>query len=146
MKAVAVFLVSCAAAAAIACGGSEVTPVAFDAAREACRFCRMTGSDGRAAGQLVVPGDEPLFFDDIGCLRDHLARAPAPGGAVAFVTSYATGQWVRAEAAVFVEQPSVATPMGSHLIAFRSVAERDADPMGRAGQPRAFETVFASPR
>ena len=131
---------------AAACGGAEVTPVAFDAAREACRFCRMTGSDGRAAGQLVSPGDEPLFFDDVGCLRDHLARTPAPAGAVAFVTSYATGQWVRADAAVFVEQPSVATPMGSHLIAFRSTAERDADPMGRTGQLRTFDAVFASPR
>jgi hypothetical protein len=131
---------------AAACGGGAVTPVAFDAAKEACRFCRMTGSDGRAAGQLVAPGDEALFFDDIGCLRDHLARTPAAAGAVAFVTSFATGQWVRADAAVFVEQPSVATPMASHLIAFRSVAERDADPMGRTGQPRTVETVFAGSR
>lgn len=129
-----------------ACATREVVPVAFDAAREACRFCRMTGSDGRAAAQLIVPGDEALFFDDIGCLRDYLSQHPSGDGAVTFVADYGTRAWIRADRAVFVEQPAVATPMGSHLMAFASAAARDADPAGRTGQPRAFETVFARPR
>jgi copper chaperone NosL len=116
------------------CAPAEPKPVAFDAAHEACAFCRMTGSNGRVAAQLVAPGEEPLFFDDIGCLRDHLAKAPAATGAVAFVTDYTTRAWVRADTAVFVLQPSIDTPMGSHVIAFASAALRDAAPDAKGGR------------
>jgi len=116
------------------CAPADAKPVAFDAGRETCAFCRMTGSNGRAAAQLVTPGEEPLFFDDIGCLRDHLAKTSAAGGAVAFVTDYTTRAWVRADAAVFVLQPSIDTPMGSHVIAFASGSARDASADARGSR------------
>lgn len=115
------------------CAPAATVPVTFDAAHEACAFCRMTGSNGRAAGQLVTPGEEPLFFDDIGCLRDYLAKTPAAKGAVAFVTDYTTREWLRADEAIFVMQPTVETPMGSHLIAFASETTRQNAPAAAGG-------------
>lgn len=115
------------------CAPAATVPVTFDAAHEACAFCRMTGSNGRAAGQLVTPGEEPLFFDDIGCLRDYLAKTPAAKGAVAFVTDYTTREWLRADEAIFVMQPTVETPMGSHLIAFASETTRQNEPAAAGG-------------
>lgn len=129
-RAMLVLMVVCLAA----CAASVPQPVAFDAGRESCAFCRMTGSNGRVAAQLVAPGQEPLFFDDIGCLRDYLAKTPAADDAVAFVTDYTTRAWVRADAAVFVLQPAVDTPMGSHVIAFASASARDAAPDARGGR------------
>ena len=40
--------------ATASCGGA-VSPANFDPSHEPCRFCRMTGSTGRSAAQLVVP-------------------------------------------------------------------------------------------
>ena len=124
------------------CAPATPQPVAFDAATEACRYCRMTGSNGRAAGQIVAPGEEPLFFDDIGCLRDYLAAATPAKGAVAFVTDYATRAWIRADAAAYLSQPSIETPMASHLIAFASPAARDASPDARGGRALSATDVF----
>ncbi|MBP8272856.1 MAG: nitrous oxide reductase accessory protein NosL [Acidobacteria bacterium] len=115
------------------CAPAATVPVTFDAAHEACAFCRMTGSNGRAAGQLVTPGEEPLFFDDIGCLRDYLAKTPAAKGAVAFVTDYTTREWLRADEAIFVMQPTVETPMGSHLTAFASETTLQNEPAAAGG-------------
>src|SRR4029078_11290832 len=52
------------------------------------------------------------------------------------------GTWVRADAALYTEVPSLATPMGSHLIAHVDAASRDADPDARAGTPQTLAEVF----
>ena len=123
---------------------SDVTPARFDGAVEPCRFCRMTGSDGRTAAQLTAPGEEPLFFDDIGCLRDYLKTAQVlPKGAVAFVIDHRTGGWIRARDAVFTRADSLATPMGSHLIAHASAPSRDGDSAALGGVATTFAEVFA---
>lgn len=116
------------AASVIACGGGPVRPAALDTKHDACRSCRMPVSDPKVAAQLVAPGEEALFFDDIGCLRDFLgsARAPKPG-AVAFVADHRTGAWVAAGDAVFSRCPAVETAMGSHLLAWADDASRSAD-------------------
>ena len=55
----------------------DAPPAALDTRNETCRSCRMPVSDPRLAAQLAAPGEEPVFFDDIGCLRDFL-REHAP--------------------------------------------------------------------
>ena len=130
--AIALLAVLCGVAA---CAPKPAQPTAFDAAHEACAFCRMTGSDGRAAAQLVTPGEEPLFFDDIGCLSDYVNQHGRKENAVAFVTDYDTRAWVRADVAAFVRQPSIDTPMGSHLLAFASPSSRDAAAAAKGGTP-----------
>ncbi len=129
--------------AAGACSGAPA-PASFDAAHEPCRFCRMTGSTGRFAAQLVSPHEEPLFFDDIGCLLGYLKQTvPITSGMVAYVTDHQTGRWVRADRAVYTHHDAISTPMGSHLVAHESAASRDADPGARGGTPRAVGEVFA---
>lgn len=126
-----------------ACSRGEPAPAALDPLTEACASCRMAVSDPRSAAQLVAPGEEPRFFDDIGCLRGYLAASPPPRGAVAFVADHRTGAWVRADRAVYTLQPAAETPMGSHLLAHSDAASREADPAARGGRALAYGEVFA---
>jgi copper chaperone NosL len=95
----------------------------------------MLVSDPRTAAQLVVPGDEPLFFDDLGCLGRYLREHPPRRGATIYVADHLTGQWVPAREAVYVLQPAASTPMDSHLLGYGSASSRDSDPAARGGRP-----------
>ncbi|HXX29207.1 MAG TPA: nitrous oxide reductase accessory protein NosL, partial [Myxococcaceae bacterium] len=100
--------------AALACTRGSPDPAPLDPRNDACASCRMLVSDPRTAAQLVAPGEEPLFFDDVGCLARYLAEHPGRRGAVAYVADHRTGAWVQASSAEYILQASVATPMGSH--------------------------------
>jgi copper chaperone NosL len=103
----------------------------------------MAVSDVRFAAQLVAPGEEPRFFDDIGCLRDYLRRTPNQhAGTVAFVADHRTREWHRASRAVFTTRDTLETPMGSHLVAHGSAASRDADPAAAGGTPVSAAELF----
>ena len=136
-------LVLLAAAAAISCGGGVLGPAALDTKTETCRSCRMPVSDASLAAQLVAPGEEPKFFDDIGCLRDFLERVPASAGSVAYVTDHRTKAWVRASAALYTRS-KMDTPMGSHWIAHSGAASRDADAAAAGGAPVAASEIFGA--
>jgi copper chaperone NosL len=127
-----------------ACGGlAEAPPAPLDTANEACRWCRMAVSDPRFAAQIAAPGEEPLFFDDVGCLRDFLHdRGDLPPRAVAYVADHRTRAWVRAERATYTRVPSLPTPMGSHLLAHADAASRDADREAAGGTPLITADVF----
>ena len=43
--------------------------------QDACAHCRMVIVSQATAAQIAAPGEEPRFFDEIGCLRDYLAGA-----------------------------------------------------------------------
>jgi copper chaperone NosL len=94
------------------------------------------------ASQLVAPGENPRFFDDIGCLADFLRAGKAPPGAVAFVADHRTRAWVRADRALYTRVPGLETPMGSHVIAHADAASRDADPDARGGMPVPVSELF----
>jgi copper chaperone NosL len=124
------------AAVALSCGSGKPAPATLDTRHDACANCRMAVSSARFASQIVAPGEDPLFFDDLGCLaaylRDHAARS---AGTVAYVADHRTSQWVPAADAVFTMVPALETPMGSHVIAHASRASRDADVTTRDGTP-----------
>jgi copper chaperone NosL len=105
-----------------------------DTRNDACAQCRMTVSDVRFAGQIVAPGEEPRFFDDLGCLQQFLRSGNVPEGATAYVADHRTRSWVLAARAVYVRNDHVKTPMASHLLAYADAASRDADPDGRGAQ------------
>jgi copper chaperone NosL len=131
------------ALALAACTRGPAQPGVLDTRNDACAHCRMAVSDPRFAAQLAAPGEEPRFFDDLGCLRDWLARKPPlPRGAVAFVADHRTRQWVRASRAVFTHQPGLETPMSSHLLAHGNAASRDADPAAAGGRAMEAREVF----
>jgi copper chaperone NosL len=132
------------AVALAGCTRGPPRPAALDTRNDACAHCRMAVSDPRFAAQVVAPGEEPRFFDDVGCLRDWLrAAGPVPRGAVAYVADHRTKAWVRAAAAAYTRAPALETPMGSHLVAHRDAASRDADAAAAGGAPVGAAEVFA---
>jgi copper chaperone NosL len=94
----------------------------------------MLVSDLHTAAQLVAPGEDPLFFDDLGCLGRYLREHPPRPGAMVYVADHRTGNWVPAREAVYVLQPRASTPMGSHLLGYGSPASRDSDPVAQGGR------------
>ena len=137
-------LMLAAAILASSCQSGPVPPAALDAsAGEACRWCRMAIADIHTTGQIVAPMEDPLFFDDIGCLRDYL-RGPAPSrpGAIAYVADHRTGAWVHAARAVYTRARTLDTPMGSRLIAHADPSSRDADPASAGGDAPTPEELF----
>jgi copper chaperone NosL len=124
----------------IGCSAAQ-QPAPVDPRNDSCAYCRMTVSDVRFAGQIVARGEEPRFFDDIGCMRDYLKRGDTPKGATAYVADHRTREWVVAASAVYVKNDAVETPMGSHLLAYADAASRDADRDSR-GTPLSAADVF----
>lgn len=127
----------------LGCTSGPPGPAALDTKNEQCAFCRMAVSDPRFAAQLVAPGEEAKFFDDVGCLADYLAQnKPLAKGAVGFVADHQTKAWVRAEQALYTKVPALETPMASHIIAHAGAASRDADPAARGGSPLTLQEVY----
>ncbi len=111
-----------------ACSRGDVEPAPLAVGQESCAFCRMTVSQPEFASQLLVSGELPTFFDDLGCLHSYLtSTTPGPEGGVIFVTDHRTREWVRADAAVYTRALALATPMASHLVAHATTESRDAD-------------------
>ncbi len=130
-----------------ACTQGPPGPAVLDTKNEQCAFCRMAVSDQRFAAQLVAPGEEARFFDDIGCFAGFVSKTRMPAGAVGFVADHRTKRWVRADQAIYTKVPQVATPMSSHIIAHEDTASRDLDPGARGGSPMAAaEALGASLR
>lgn len=121
------------------CAGREPAPAELDTGDELCASCRMPVSDPRLAAQIAAPGEEPRFFDDLGCLADEVGRRrPVPEGTVLYVADHRTREWVRADRAVFTHCPTVQTPMGSQVLAHADAESRDLDPATRGGTPVPF--------
>jgi copper chaperone NosL len=116
-----------------ACTSGPLQPVPIDTQHDACAYCRMIASDPRLAAQIVTPGDEAKVFDDIGCLRDYVAKREVPRDAVVFVADHRTGEWVQASDAVYTLSTGRRTPMSSGIIAHGSRASRDIDPAAARG-------------
>ena len=115
-----------------ACAGGPPGPAAVGLGEDACAYCRMTIVSRATAAQIARAGDEPVFFDEIGCLRDYLLQRAEPADAVIYVTDHRTGAWLDARTAVFTKT-STSTPMASGLLAHADAASRDADPAAAGG-------------
>jgi hypothetical protein len=103
----------------------------------------MTILSKATAAQLAGAGEEPVFFDELGCLRDYLHRVVVPEGTVVYVADHRTGAWVNAQQAVFT-QSSTSTAMASGLLAHTDVTSRDADPAATGGAAVGAATVLGS--
>ena len=124
------------------CAGGAPAPAPLDTRNEACTACRMAVSEARFAAQVV---EEPRHLSrrhDLGCLAGYLKAGRAPVPAAVFVADHRTRDWVRAHDAVYTRVPSLATPMGSHLIAHASADSRDKDAAARGGTPLTPVEVF----
>jgi copper chaperone NosL len=128
---------------AFACRQAQPVPARLDPKTDACAFCRMAVSDQRYAAQIVAHGEEPRFFDDLGCLGHYVeGRKDLPLDAVLYVADHRTKAWVRADRAVYTQVAALETPMSSHIIAHAEAASRDLDPDARGGRPVTVGELF----
>jgi copper chaperone NosL len=121
------------AVALSACSSGPPPAATLDARNEWCAWCRMAISEARLASQLVAPGEEPRFFDDLGCLGNYLKGRTPPPGSMAYVADHRTKAWVPAASAVYTRVEKVETPMSSHLLAHVDARSRDQDPEAATG-------------
>lgn len=128
------------------CANGAAQPVPIDTANDACAYCRMIVSDARVAAQIVAAGDEPRVFDDIGCLRDYLARHEMTRDAVVFVADHRTGEWVHATHAVYTLATGRRTPMASGIVAHADRASRDRDAIAAGGEDVAVRAILGDAR
>lgn len=119
---------------AMGCVSTTLAPSTVRVGEDACAQCRMTLVSTRTAAQIVSPGEEPVIFDELGCLREYLSGHELPAGARIFVADHRSGAWLNADAAVFTKT-SVSTPMASGLMAYADPSSRDADTDARNGEP-----------
>ena len=101
----------------LACSAEPPGPATIAFGSEMCAFCRMVISDKRFPSQIVSPGHEPLFFDDIDCMAKHIAAQSLPEESVVFVTDYKSSTFIPARDASFFRCPGLASPMSSGVIA-----------------------------
>jgi hypothetical protein len=85
-------------------------------------------SSSRNASQVIVPGHNTHFYDDLGCLASDTALDLA--GARAFVQLADGSGWHPAERAYYVQIANLRTPMGYGFDAF---ASRDAGERASGG-------------
>lgn len=102
----------------------------------------MVVSDARVAAQIAAPGEESVFFDDIGCLASAVTGGRMLDLPYAYVADHQTGTWVPATKALYTHAPSLATPMGSHVIAHADDSSRRADNAAAGGTVLTFQQVL----
>ena len=117
-------VVLAAALCVCACGGAPPRPEAVRTGEDACAQCRMTILSLKTAAQIVAPGAEPRFFDDLRCLSDYRARTVLAADAMVFVVDRASGEWIDERDAV-ITRAHEPTPMGSGLIASRRTSRKE---------------------
>jgi copper chaperone NosL len=89
-----------------------------------CGSCRMAISQQQFAAEVLDSDENPVKFDDIGCMLRYLADSQHKAPSI-FVMDYQTRRWLDGSAAWFVRGSRVSTPMGGGILAFgdRSRAE-----------------------
>ncbi len=130
---------------ALGCAASPPGPSALDVRHDACASCRMLVSDARTASQIVGPGEEPLFFDDLACLRQYRAEYRVAADALVYVADHRTGEWVPAADAVYT-RTRLQTAMNGGVIAHASTASRAQDATATNGEVVTYESVAGAGR
>lgn len=105
--------------ALVGCGDRALRPEPVPVGQVACSRCGMLVSREDQSAEWITEGEEPRFYDDIGCL----ATDPwiAPGRNARFVHVGRT--WAPAETSFFARPPGISTPMGYGVAAFATREE-----------------------
>lgn len=121
-------------AVTVACA-PEGGPVEIVVGQDACASCRMVFTTTSTAAEVVAPGETPVLFDDLGCLRDYLRAHPLDARASLYVRDHRQQRWIDGRHAIYSQMAHVDTPMASGLIAHADPASRDADPAAQGARP-----------
>ena len=99
-------------------------PEAIQYGKDACWHCKMTIMDKRFAAEIVTAKGKVYKFDSAECMAGYLKENPGLATdkqALLFVSYYqAPGSFNDARKSVFLEAPTVSSPMGGNLAAFGS--------------------------
>jgi nitrous oxide reductase accessory protein NosL len=103
-----------AAWALASCACAPEGPAHLDTRADTCAVCRMLVSDRKRASQIVVPSEEPRFFDDVSCLASYLKSTPSlsPEARV-YVANRNTGEWTEVQRAEYLRLEAAAGSMGA---------------------------------
>jgi len=92
--------------------------------KDACTHCRMTIMDKRFAAEIVTAKGKIFKFDAAECMADFLKEKPeiaANEKSIFLVSDFNhPGQFVDARKSFFLNDNSLASPMGGNLAAFTS--------------------------
>ena len=102
--------------------------------QEMCSACGMVIDVPRFAAATLLIDGQYLKFDDAGEMLSYHMNHPEDQVAAWFVHDYPSEKWIRGEQAIFVESPSLQTPMGSGIAAFADRAEAEAFAVERSGK------------
>lgn len=112
------------------CSKRSLLPEPMPVDRAECARCRMLISAASGGGEIVSRDDDTRFYDDVGCLA---ADAAALHGDEKVYVRVAPGTLIEARRASYARPDGVQTPMGSGLVAFKTVEDAAAaDASGRA--------------
>jgi copper chaperone NosL len=112
-------------ALAVACAARADGPPEIVVDRTACSHCGMLVSEPIYAAAYQAPGAAGRVFDDIGCLL-AAARQEREAALTFWFHDAADGRWMDGPTAVFVASPSIRTPMGGGIVAYRTRAGAEA--------------------
>ena len=92
--------------------------------KDACTHCRMTIMDKRFAAEIITAKGKVFKFDAAECMADFLKETPeiaANENTIFLVSDFKhPGQFVDARKSFFLNDNSLASPMGGNLAAFSS--------------------------
>ena len=128
--------------AVTACGSGSVEPRPLPLDSVNCSRCTMIVSEPTHAAQAVIPGEEPRFYDDRGCLAEHAPTLPRE--ARLFVQADGAGGWIDVHEAFFAFPADLRTPMGHGVTAFRN--QEDAVRHDRGGRTLRWADVVREVR
>jgi len=92
--------------------------------KDACAHCRMTIMDKRFAAEIITAKGKVFKFDAAECMADFLKEEPAIAlneKSIFLVSDFNhPGQFADARKSYFLNDKSLASPMGGNLAAFTS--------------------------
>lgn len=111
--------------------------------KDACQHCKMTIMDRRFAAEIVTEKGKIYKFDSAECMAGYLAANAnlASNDKILLLVSYYDhpGTFEDARKSIFLEDPSMQSPMGGNLAAFNSMAS--AKPFEKDGRGKYLSWV-----
>jgi copper chaperone NosL len=104
-------------------GGSAISgctpagPAAIHVGADACDSCRMTITDGKFGGEVLLTKGKALKFDSIDCLSSYVRNNPSGIRTIYVEDFFEPGHLIEAENAAFARYEGTRGPMGSGWVA-----------------------------
>ncbi len=126
----------------IGCAPGGPEPIVYG--EDVCAYCNMVISDQRFGAELVTDKGRIYKFDAVECLAAYYQQADTAEVGSVWVTDLTEpGRLIPAEAALYLQSPSLRSPMGLNLAAFADRAALDAVQARYGGETLSWTEVLA---